>query len=623
MDSSIAAWRVADKAEVMALSPDGFILALGSGESDSILLYSVNYGVPNHEPLRASKYLTSVTFSPDGQMVACSSQDNVFVWNAATGQQLFSTGPHGEYIYDVIFSADSQLVISGSFDCEIRLWYASTGRPAAGSPINTKNKVASPPASPDGTKLAAGCVHGIIEVYSVGAWEELYTLKTDHTRPTILFSPDARYILSRGGKPFRVWDAETGYDTDISFNRDPKSTYRSFVFSPDGRYIALGADQAIEIWDVAARSLHKSFPHGHHGSGCNLAYFSNGRRLISGSPEDQIIKIWDVHQNGEDIGPLKLDSEVDATSITSLADLVSNLQLRGCSDLTGQLDVTKASEYPVSSGGFGDIYRCRLKSGIEVAVKTVRLYAGSSDQDKKYLKHAAQELYAWSKCKHVNIQPLLGMAMFRGQVGMIAEWESNGSVPEYLERHPDVDRCDMSTQIIDGLSYLHASGVVHGDLKGANVLVSIDGTPRLADFGNAKLQEYTLKFTKTSTKETMSSRWAAPELYEGAPCSFTTDVYALGMTVLETITGEVPWSGQTEHFVLFAVTLKRECPERPEAHIPTYSEHGDALWSVLRWCWENDPGKRPTAEQVKSKMENITKQGLRSIEVDMADVGTS
>ncbi|QRW06354.1 Tyrosine-protein kinase [Ceratobasidium sp. AG-Ba] len=291
--------------------------------------------------------------------------------------------------------------------------------------------------------------------------------------------------------------------------------------------MALGADQAIEIWDVAARSLHKSFPHGHHGSGCNLAYFPDGRRLISGSPEDQIIKIRDVHQKGEGIGPLKLDSEADATSITSLTDLVSNLQLRGCSDLTGQLDMSKASVYPISSGGFGDIYRCRLKSGVEVAVKTVRLYAGSSDQDKKYLKHAAQELYARSKCKHANVQPLLGMAMFRG---MGVEWDIQMQIDVLW--YAFFIHALLSIQIIKGLSYLHVSGVVHGDLKGANVLVSIDGTPRLADFGNAKLQEYKLKFTKTSTRETMSPRWAALKLYEGAPYSFATDVYALVMTVL-------------------------------------------------------------------------------------------
>ncbi|KAG8763242.1 hypothetical protein FRC12_008647 [Ceratobasidium sp. 428] len=98
--------------------------------------------------------------------------------------------------------------------------------------------------------------------------------------------------------------------------------------------------------------------------------------------------------------------------------------------------------------------------------------------------------------------------MFHGHIGMIARWESNGSLPQYVERRTDADRCMLSSQIAEGLSYLHASGVVHGDLKGANVLISQDSVAQLADFGNAKLAEYTLKFTKTSTKEALSSRWA-------------------------------------------------------------------------------------------------------------------
>ncbi|QRW06368.1 cytoplasmic tyrosine-protein kinase BMX [Ceratobasidium sp. AG-Ba] len=142
----------------------------------------------------------------------------------------------------------------------------------------------------------------------------------------------------------------------------------------------------------------------------------------------------------------------------------------------------------------------------------------------------------------------------------------------------------------------------------SNVLVSIDGIPRLADFGNAKLQEYTLKFTKTSTKDIMSSRWAAPELSEGGLCTFESDIYAFGMTILELITGTVPWSGKTERYIMFAMTIRKEYPERPELYIPTYSEHGDMLWSLLGWCWEYEPEQRPNAEQIK----DITQNGLRS-----------
>ncbi|KAG9079832.1 hypothetical protein FRC06_007415 [Ceratobasidium sp. 370] len=165
------------------------------------------------------------------------------------------------------------------------------------------------------------------------------------------------------------------------------------------------------------------------------------------------------------------------------------------------------------------------------------------------LMHTAKEMYTWSKCQHPNVQRLLGLAEFRGQIAMVSAWEINGNLSEYLRLHPDVDRCQLSAQIAEGLAYLHELNIVstlllffdpptyltgrlkvHGDLKAANVLVSKDGVPLLADFGNVTLQGCTLNFTSTSTKTTVSMQWAAPELLKGTETHSTpADIYALGM----------------------------------------------------------------------------------------------
>ncbi|KAG8795785.1 hypothetical protein FRC12_009792 [Ceratobasidium sp. 428] len=232
---------------------------------------------------------------------------------------------------------------------------------------------------------------------------------------------------------------------------------------------------------------------------------------------------------------------------------------------------------------------------MDVAIKTIRLYVDSSDQSQKHMKYAARELYTWSKCRHPNVQELLGLVMFRDQIGMVAAWESNGDLPRYLERNTNTDRCRMSVQIIEGLSYLHKLGVVHGDLKGANVLISENGSPRLADFGNAASKELTLRFTQASTKGSFSPRWTAPELFEDTKCNVQADIYALGM---ETLTGEVPFPDKQDHQVIYSVMFKRLQPTRPEAHIPTGSKDGNKLWSLLQWCWEYKPDKRPSAAEV-------------------------
>lgn len=119
----------------------------------------------------------------------------------------------------------------------------------------------------------------------------------------------------------------------------------------------------------------------------------------------------------------------------------------------------------------------------------------------EWTQHAARELHTWSKCRHPNVVELLGLAEFRGQIGMVSFWMENGNLPSYLARHHDADRCQLvryqyirficadlgippiqSLQISEGLAYLHGRNIVrnshiiapvidfdlqvHGDLKG-------------------------------------------------------------------------------------------------------------------------------------------------------------
>ncbi|KAG8735327.1 hypothetical protein FRC10_010735 [Ceratobasidium sp. 414] len=218
------------------------------------------------------------------------------------------------------------------------------------------------------------------------------------------------------------------------------------------------------------------------------------------------------------------------TSLMSISEVISHLNERGCANITDQLDETSCSKYPIFKGGFGDIYKAKLKSGTEVAIKTMRLFANLNSQDQKFLKRAARELYTWSKCQHRNVQQLLGLVEFQNQIGMVSVWEVNGDLHNYIRLQPGADRCQLSTQIAEGLSYLHQEGIVHGDLKAFNVLVTKDGVPLIVDFGNAILQKYTLHFTTTSTNSAISLRWAAPEVLEGKVAyTIPADVYASGM----------------------------------------------------------------------------------------------
>ncbi|KAG9087072.1 hypothetical protein FRC06_002750 [Ceratobasidium sp. 370] len=118
---------------------------------------------------------------------------------------------------------------------------------------------------------------------------------------------------------------------------------------------------------------------------------------------------------------------------------------------------------------------------------------------------------------------------------------------------------------------------------------------------------------------TTISKFMAPELLHGATYSIPADVYALGMTILETITGTVPFSGRNNIAVLAAV-MTRKTPARPEDDIPSNSQHGDILWSLLKKCWNPEPAERPSAAQVAEVMRGINKQGLERTPMEERDL---
>ncbi|CAE6412965.1 unnamed protein product [Rhizoctonia solani] len=210
---------------------------------------------------------------------------------------------------------------------------------------------------------------------------------------------------------------------------------------------------------------------------------------------------------------------------------------------------------------------------------------------------------------------------------------------------------------------------VHGDIKGTNVLVAQDGTPMLMDFGTAHLtggdlefqdnesdpgqatgsalhQEQshvpstmvshaynnisgaagpanliapTLAFTQTKTGLNFSLRWAAPELLLGEVNRTTTatDVYALGMTILETFTSTVPFvEKKSDHTVIMEVAFHKRIPTRPQEVIPEGSVYGDQLWDILTKCWSYDPQDRPSAGDFWDQMNLITPKTPKESEIE-------
>ncbi|KAH7333808.1 kinase-like domain-containing protein [Rhizoctonia solani] len=115
---------------------------------------------------------------------------------------------------------------------------------------------------------------------------------------------------------------------------------------------------------------------------------------------------------------------------------------------------------------------------------------------------------------------------------MISQWMNNGCVTEYVVKNPGCDRLKLCVQLACAIAFLHTHNVVHGDIKGRNVLVSDTGTIMVTDFGVSMMDHQEIEFTATKSRGG-TLRWQPPEILRMETDSTKkADVYALSMTMI-------------------------------------------------------------------------------------------
>ncbi|KAG8869250.1 hypothetical protein FRB97_001398, partial [Tulasnella sp. 331] len=272
---------------------------------------------------------------------------------------------------------------------------------------------------------------------------------------------------------------------------------------------------------------------------------------------------------------------------------------------------------PSCGGGYGDLYRgVYLPTGLEIALKRPRTSSGDGRQAEDAKRRFAREGRNWSRLHHENILPFLGSVIISNDTYFLSPWAERGDLAKFLrmrswfhelserERLCHIDRDVFERfdehQIVSGISsglmYMHANNVIHGDLKAANVLLDSEIHPRLCDFGLTKVLDDELNATSTGMKCAGSWRWMAPELMDSASRSMKSDVYSLGMTIVEVVTGEIPYPNISSQFSLFRAISNGQRPT-PDPLSRDGKSFAD-LWTCASRCWEADPEKRPAAAAI-------------------------
>jgi serine/threonine protein kinase len=231
------------------------------------------------------------------------------------------------------------------------------------------------------------------------------------------------------------------------------------------------------------------------------------------------------------------------------------------------IGVTMLGQYELvdvlGQGGMSVVFKGRHKlTEQEVALKILPPELAAHSQVKSRFLDEAKALAALD---HPNIVHLYNFGQENGSFVLAMQYVQGRTWERMILESKHLDwpaSCKICVDVLRALEYAHGRGIVHRDMKPSNVLVrELDGSATVMDFGIAKM---TTSTRLTATGQTMGTvRYMSPEQVRGQDVDLRTDIYSLGATLYESLTGETPFDGDT-HFEIMSKHLS-EIPRRPSA----------------------------------------------------------
>ncbi|KAG0671744.1 hypothetical protein C6P42_003406, partial [Pichia californica] len=252
----------------------------------------------------------------------------------------------------------------------------------------------------------------------------------------------------------------------------------------------------------------------------------------------------------------------------------------------------------IGRGKFGTVHKgLDVDTKQLIAVKILNL-----DTDNEEVKDIQQEIQFLSNLKSVpNITHYYGSYLNGHKLWIVMDYCAGGSVRTLLKPGPLQEKyiAIVARELFIALQFIHENGVIHRDIKAANILINKDGKVKLCDFGVAA------QLTSTALKRTTMAGtpyWMAPEVItEGATYNSKADIWSTGITIYEMATGNPPYSDKDALRAMQFITQHE--PPRLEGR-----QYGPLLKEIIAICLEEKQDLRPSAEELlKSKFIKNTK----------------
>ncbi|OMP09650.1 hypothetical protein COLO4_05260 [Corchorus olitorius] len=255
----------------------------------------------------------------------------------------------------------------------------------------------------------------------------------------------------------------------------------------------------------------------------------------------------------------------------------------------------------VGQGSCAVVYR-GLWNGSDVAVKVY--FAG--EYKESTLQDYKKEIDIMRKLRHPNVLLFMGAVYSQERLAIVTEFLPRGSLFKTLHKNNQAldlrKRVKMALDVARGMNYLHRRNppIVHRDLKSSNLLVDKNWNVKVGDFGLSRFKNGTFLTTKSGRG---TPQWMAPEVLRNEPSNEKSDVFSFGVILWELMTVSVPWNNLNPLQVVGVVGFMDRRLELPESLDPR-------LASIIRDCWQSDPGNRPSFEEIINRMSSMVPKAV-------------
>jgi len=271
----------------------------------------------------------------------------------------------------------------------------------------------------------------------------------------------------------------------------------------------------------------------------------------------------------------------------------------------------------LGSGGMGRVWRVRnvISDRIEAMKVLLPDLAGRQELAARFLR----EIKLMASLDHPNIAALRTAFTADNQLYMVMEYVEGQTMAEHLENGPISvpDALNCTGQVLTAVSYAHQQHIIHRDIKPANIMLTLQGTIKLMDFGIARAGD---ERSLTRTGTTLGSlNYMSPEQVKGEATDGRSDLYSVGVCLYEFVTGRRPFTA-TSGYSLMAAHIK-EIPKAPLELNPALPL---ALSEIILTAIAKDPAKRfQTADAFYNALSNVPVTSSPSLTVPRNALGTA